>query len=172
MKLLAILTQHANPRGLTLISQHKLLGELNVPLSTVRRELVGLEESGAIEVLSPLPFLVARLRMWSDEEARPAHSKPQTRPSRAPSHIEVPVSGSFAAAALQAEVGGAGEGDPLLEEALAVLGPEADAGELRVMLQEFSPGLVRRCLRRVVATRHIRVSKTALFRSLLTKLSH
>lgn len=65
--------------------------------------------------------------------------------------------------------GGAGEG-PLLGRVLAVLGPEADPDEFRELVAQADPDLVRRCLRRVQATRAIRVSRAALFRSLLGRL--
>jgi hypothetical protein len=72
----------------------------------------------------------------------------------------------------QREVGVAGEGEALLEEVLAVLGPDASRAEFRAILARYSDALVRRCLRRVEATKAIRVSRAALFRSLLTRLSH
>jgi hypothetical protein len=56
---------------------------------------------------------------------------------------------------------------------LAVLGPEADAVEMRELLSVSAPEVVERALRRVEATptRQIRRSRTALFRFLLTKLT-
>jgi hypothetical protein len=73
---------------------------------------------------------------------------------------------------MQQEDGGAGEGEALLDEVLAVLGPSADHDEFRAILAGHSLDLIRRCLRRVQATKAIRVSRAALFRSLLEKLSN
>lgn len=167
----AILNQHTNRRGLALVSQPRLLRETGLDLYGLQAGLASLEESHVIEILSPLPFLVARVRMWSSKTSNHEQLKPRSSGSGLSVHIEVPVSSSFAAAAFHKEVGGVGEGDSLLGEALAVLGSEAVPGEIRTILAQYSPTLVRRCLRRVEATAHIRVSKTALFRSLLIKLS-
>jgi len=59
----------------------------------------------------------------------------------------------------------------LLAEVLAVLGQSAERDEFQAVLRGYSPELIRRCLRRVRATKSIRVSRAALFRSLLQKLS-
>ena len=81
---------------------------------------------------------------------------------------------AYAAAAAinqqQQEDGGAGEGG-LLEEVLAVLGPGVDRDEFREILAGHPAALIHRCLKRVEATKQIRVSKAALFRSLLKKLA-
>lgn len=111
--------------------------------------------------------------MWSGSEPLNVHSKQQIRRDLRIVHREVPVSSSFAAAAIQQrEVGGAGEGGSLLDEVVDTTGAEADRDEFARILVGKSPSLVRRCLRRVQATKVIRVSRTALFRSLLSKLSH
>jgi len=73
---------------------------------------------------------------------------------------------------MQQEDGGAGEGEALLDEVVRVLGPEADREEFARILTGRSAELVRRCLRRVEATKSIRVSRAALFRSLLQKLGN
>lgn len=70
------------------------------------------------------------------------------------------------------EDGGAGEGEALLEEVLQFLGPEANRDEFREILAGHHPSLIHRCLQRVQVTRNIRVSRAALFRSLLTKLTN
>jgi hypothetical protein len=65
-----------------------------------------------------------------------------------------------------------GEGEALLDEVLDILGPVADRDEFRTILAAHSPALIYRCLRRVQATKAFRVSRAALFRSLLQKLNH
>jgi hypothetical protein len=168
--LLDILVRHANHRGLVLASERSLLHESAADAASLRQGLAALEVKRRVRILAPLPFLVLKLASWSGSSPASVRKAQQQRLA----HIEVPVSSSnaAAAAATHTEVGGAGEGGPaLLEEALAVLGPEADRAEFRAILARHSPGLVRRCLERVRATRTIRVSRAALFRSLLAKLS-
>lgn len=170
-RLLAYLKQRANRRGLVLASQEDLLRELAVDRTTVLHTLDALESAFKIEVLAPLPYLVVKLIPWSGSN-QPAREKVQQNsspPARSP--IGVPVSSSAAAAATQQrEVGGAGEGEALLEEVLAALGPDANRDEFREILAGQPPTLIHRCLKRVRTTTSIRVSRAALFRSLLQKL--
>src|SRR5207247_5778304 len=107
---------------------------------------------------------------WSSSSSPRELSEQQVSINQRSLHIEVPVS-SRAAAATQQEDGGAGEGEALLEHVLGILGPDADRDEFAHILTGRSSALIRRCLRRVQATKAIRVSRAALFRSLLEKLS-
>lgn len=171
-RLLEHLKRHANHRGLVVASESRLLQELRTTHETLLASVVALESEGAIAVLAPLPFLVCRLRSWSGSSTARVRKEQQTSSNPASVHIEVPVSSSFAAAAaIHTEDGGAGEGEALLTEVLKVLGPSADREEFRRMLARYSPPLIRRCLGRVRATSTIRVSRAALFRSLLQRLS-
>lgn len=170
--LLATLIRHANHRGLILASEPTLLRERGGAPAELREELMALEEARQVEVLAPLPFLVLRLVSWSGSSRDPARNSPMKGSSPAVVHRKVPVSSSSAAAAAAThEDGGAGEGGRLLEEVLAALGPEAGRAEFAAILKGRPPALIRRCLQRVEATARIRVSKPALFRSLLAKLS-
>lgn len=164
-----LLRTRANHRGLVLLREAVLLEALSIERRALTVELNALEASGEIEVLSPLPFLVVRLKKWPahwtiDRKTGPNLEQHRRIPK------EVPV--SSAAAATQQEDGGAGEGEALLGEVLTVLGPSADRKEFALILAGQPPELVRRCLRRVQATKSFRVSRAALFRSLLGKLSH
>ncbi len=171
-RLLAALQSHANHRGVALVAEAVLLRESGLSRDVITSTLEKLERAGLVEVVSPLPFLVARLRgSWSASRFSRERNKQQSSSSSASVHIEVPVSSRAAAATQQSEDGGAGEGEPLLEQVLAALGPEADRDEFRTILAGHHAALIHRCLRRVEATKTVRVSRAALFRSLLQKLS-
>lgn len=173
-RLLAALRARANRRGMVLARSERLEAELHCSPEALKSTLQGLAEGGKLHVLSPSPYLVVALgpRSWPGSSSPRARNPPQVISQSRPSQAEVPVSSSFAAAAIQSgEVGGLGEGGRLLEEVLAALGPEARREEFAAILRRHSPALVRKCLLRVLATRQIRVSKAALFRALLEKLS-
>jgi hypothetical protein len=162
---------HASSRGLVLATESRLLSELAVSREALAHGMRSLEAEGRIRVLSPLPYLALKLVSWSGSSSSHVQEEQQISSNHSDVHREVPVS-SRAAAATQAEDGGAGEGEGLLDQVLAVLGPDADREEFRAILSGHHPSLVHRCLRRVQATKAIRVSRAALFRSLLQKLSH
>jgi hypothetical protein len=173
-RLLAVLRQHANPRGIALVAEDILIRESRLSRAAIAPMLMKLDRAGLVEVLSPLPFLVARLRgSWSGNSPSRVREQQQISSSSVSVHREVPISSSnrAAAATQQSEDGGAGEGEQLLDQVLAVLGPEADRDEFRAILAGHHPALIHRCLRRVESTKTFRVSRAALFRSLLLKLS-
>lgn len=173
--LLEYLRHNASRRGLVLAREVRLVDEFGATREDLDAALMKLESNGAIRVLSPLPYLVIALtpRSWSGRQSKRSSDEQQASSNQRSFHEEVPVSSSIAAAAKQPRVvGGAGEGEALLEEVLAALGPDADRKEFAYILAGRSPSLVIRCLRRVQATKTIRVSRAALFRSLLQKLSH
>jgi len=172
-RLLKALGRRVNHRGLVIASEDALIRELRVAHDVLVDGLRKLEEANLVEILAPLPYvvLVLKPRPWSGSSSTPVRQTQQISSQTASAHREVPVSGA-AAAARQQEDGGAGEGEGLLDQVLAALGPEADRQEFRTILAGHRPVLVHRCLRRVRATRSIRVSRAALFRSLLQKLSH
>jgi SOS-response transcriptional repressor LexA len=160
----------ASHRGVVTVRGEVLAKEVEASLEDVGVALKKLERAGLIEVLAPLPFLVIRIQTWSGGSSPHAAKGQQISSSSSPLHKEVPVS-SRAAAATQPEDGGAGEGEARLDRVLAVLGPEADRDEFRTILAGHHPALIHRCLRRVEATKTFRVSRAALFRSLLQKLA-
>ena len=171
-QLLSQLHAQANHHGLVFLRESPLLEALRTEREPLSAALAQLEAQGEIEILSSLPFLVVKLKKWSGRGPRLGSSQPNLQAQQRGAHREVPVSSSAAAAAMQQEDGGAGEGELLLEEVLGLLGPDADREEFAQILTGHSPELIRRCLRRVQATKSIRVSKAALFRSLLQRLSH
>lgn len=165
--------RHAHSRGLVLASETRLGEELHASRKALTASLTALEAEGKIELLAPLPFAVIALkpRPWSGSNSPRVQKEQQISSESIGVHKEVPVS-SAAAAVMQQEDGGAGEGEALLDEVLGALGPDADRDEFAQVLTGRSAELVRRCLRRVEATKSIRVSRAALFRSLLQKLSN
>lgn len=170
-RLLDYLQGHANADGLVLASEMRMIARLKTSHEHLVEALKELESQGKIDILSPLPLLVLKLRSWSGSSSSRVRNEQQISSHAARVHSEVPVS-SRAAAATQQEDGGVGEGVALLGEVLAALGPEADPAEFRQILADYHPALIRRCLNRVLTTKTIRVSRAALFRSLLQKLSH
>ncbi len=166
--LLEYFRARANPKGLVVASESRILGDLGVSRDDLVLVLKDLEARGLIRILSTLPYLVLK---WSSSNPHRDQDQQQISGNSASVHVEVPVSRK-AAAAMQQEDGGAGEGEALLDEVLQVLGPDADRDAFQAILSGRSPELIHRCLQRVRATKAIRVSRAALFRSLLQKLSH
>lgn len=166
------LVSAAGHRGLVVRHIKKLADQLSVSEKQVEEWLARLSEAGLVEVESPAPFLVIKLRFWSSsmpsESANPRESG--TQPGASP--LSVPVSGSSAAAAASSkqEDGGQGEGEPLLREVLEKLDDDADPIEMRQLVERHPPDVIRRALRRVEGTPQIRKSKTALFRYLLPRV--
>jgi len=170
-ELLRHLRSRVGRRGLVMRREAVLLAQLRTTKEVLSRALETLVREGAVAVLSPLPFLVLRLGSWSGSSHPGVKNKQQTPQVQAQLYMEVPVSTAAAAAATH-EDGGAGEGEALLGEVLGLLGPEADREEFRRILAAHHPALIRRALGRVAQTKAIKVSRPALFRFLLRKLSH
>lgn len=168
--LLHHLRQRASRRGLVITRAQLLQEALGVSLEDLERSLTDLEAKKQLRVLSPLPYLVCTLHSWPGSSTPPVTEPQQSSSDSSIVHREIPV--SSAAAAASAGVGGPGEGGALLDEVLAVLGPEAIREEFVAILAPHGAALIRRCLRRVQATRSIRVSRAALFRSLLRRLAN
>jgi len=162
-------------RGLFIRRLGRIVTALGVGEAEVQQWLDRLSQGRLIEILSPAPFLVIKLRSWSGNTRSEIVSASADSGQSSNLHIEVPVSSSSSAAAAFSSTGdgGPGEGEALLREVLDALGEEADAEEFRELLPRYSPATVRQALRRVETTplNQIRKSKTALFRYLLDKLS-
>jgi len=169
-QLLEYFRRHANSEGLALANESRLIQEFAASHDDLVLALKQLESQGNVRILSRLPFVALKLVPWSSSSSSLVKKQQQISSDPGSWHREVPVS-SRAAAVTHTEDGGAGEGERLLAEVLAVLGPGADRDQFQAVLNDYSPELIRRCLRRVQATKAIRVSRAALFRSLLQKLS-
>lgn len=159
----------ANHTGRACRNVEKVAADLKVGKEKIEKWLSRLVDTKLVDVISPSPFLVLKLRSWPGSE----DEKPASNGESTPVRIDVPVSISNAAAASkQSEDGGAGEGGTLLREAMAVT-EVAERNELAPLIERHSSMVVREALRRVKATppSQIRKSKLALFRYLLAKLS-
>ena len=163
--------QHANSEGLAMAKESRLIQELDGSRDNLALALDQLETQGKVRILSRMPFVALKLVPWSGSSSSDGENQQQISSHSASVHLEVPVSSSNAAAATHTEDGGAGEGDRLLGEVLAALGPDADRDEFARLIAGKTPALIRRCLERVRATQTIRVSRAALFRHLLRKLA-
>lgn len=181
-RLLKLLHERANHRGQVIARAAWLQEELRCSFQELEAALNALVEAGKVEIPSPLPWLVAKVHKanravapgdhsWSGSNPARVHSEQQISSESMSVHKEVPVSSAAAAAMQQREVGGAGEGEALLDVVLRALGPDADRDEFRAILAGHPAALIHRCLKRVQVTKSIRVSRAALFRSLLAKLA-
>ncbi len=168
--LLAYLRSRANAGGLVIASETRIFRDVGLSHDDLALALHALESQGQIEILSGPPYVTLKLVPWPDSSSDRVKKEQQISSNSTSPHREVPVSSSVAAAT-QTEDGGAGEGEALLDHVLDVLGNGADRDEFRAILLGHDPALIHRCLRRVQATKAIRVSRAALFRSLLFKLS-
>jgi hypothetical protein len=168
--LYVMLSSRANHRGVVCRQADRLAQDLGLEEEQLAEWLDRLNNAGLIELSAPSPYLVIKITAWSDSGHSEEHRAPVSKPSGSEPRGDVPVS-SAAAAAKQQEDGGRGEGETLLNEVLVVLGPDADRDEFRSLLLGRDHTLIHRCLKRVQATQSIRVSRAALFRSLLRKLS-
>ncbi len=170
------LIKAANFNGVVSKRSEQITMPLMIDEPVLLADLAKLTELGLIRTLNPAPYLVIQLSLWPGKLDPPRENAPAVSSETRVAQGEVPVSSSAAAvaSASQPEVGGQGEGGQLLDRVLTVLGPEADAEEMRDLLGAHPEEIIRRALQRVEATpaRQIRRSRTALFRFLLTKLSH
>ena len=169
------LLKAANYRGVVSKRSDQIAAALKTDEPALIADLAKLTDLGLIRSLNPAPYLVIQIAMWPGKDEVPLPNVPVSSSETPAARGEVPVSSAAAAAAsaLQPEVGGQGERGALVDRVLAVLGPEADAVEMRELVGTYPAETVRRALTRVEATpaRQIRRSKTALFRYLLTKLN-
>ena len=147
-RLLAFLNTRANRRGIVIVAESTLLSEVGADRESVTAELEKFERAGLVQVLSPLPFLALKLRSWSGSSSPKERKEQQNSTVQRPIHEAVPVSSIAAAATQHREVGGAGEGEALLDEVLRTLGPEAERDEFRTILAGHHPTLIHRALKR------------------------
>lgn len=169
------LIKAANFNGVVSKRSEQITPALMIDEPALLADLAKLTDLGLIRTLNPAPYLVIQLALWPGKVDPPRANTPavSSEPRVAQDEVSVSSSAAAAASASQPEVGGQGEGGELLDRVLTVLGPEADAEEMRDLLGSHPEETVRRALQRVEATpaRQIRRSRTALFRFLLTKLS-
>jgi hypothetical protein len=157
------LSRRANHRGLVVARDVTLLEDLHVSRAELGAALLKLENAGLVETLSPLPFLVVRLKTWPGERASEADSE-----SSAYSAIQLLnkqlSNSSYRHAGAHWPIDGA-----LLAEILETLG-ETDGKSFEKAVELYSPHVIRKALDRVRRAKGIRKSRTALFRHLLPRL--
>lgn len=164
----------ANSQGHVCRTLDRLAVDLKVSASEIQAWLDRLADARLVRVTTPPPYLVVKLNFWSGSDAPMSVETPAAASESASSHREVPVSSSSSKqAASILEDGGLGEGDPLVQETLRVLG-EGDAREIADLESRFPRLVILKALLRVKTTppQTIRKSKLALFRYLLTKFAH
>ncbi len=168
--LYVVLIGRAGPKGTVVATRVRLAGELEVTEDRIDRWISRLVAAGLVRVLSPLPYLVARLVSWSgespSERENPSHSEafPKAHMEDSYSYQSNKLLGNQAIAIGD---GGAGEG-ALRKLALEAVGP-AIVAELPTILSRHTAAHVARVLERVRRTPadRIRKSRLALFRYLI-----
>lgn len=164
-QLLTALQSHANATGVVLVAEENLTRELRASRSDVEAALQRLGRSGLIEVLAPLPFLVARLRgSWRGKHGKRSDSAPSAYSAIQLSHSQH-VNSSYRRAGAHWPIDAA-----LLKEVLETLG-ETDGKSFEKAVELYSPHVIRLALDRVRRAKEIRKSRTALFRHLLPRLA-
>lgn len=143
----------------------RIASDLGVTEPDVASWVTALASAGLIIVLSPSPYLVLKLPLWSGNASNQARVPLDARDSYRSNAIE--------AINNRGEDRGQGEGEELLREILETLG-ETDSAPFRRALDHFAPSVIRHALERVRAAKpgQIRKTKTAYFRFLLGRLSN
>lgn len=166
-RLLEILRGSANRRGLAVAAKARLVNSLGCTPAELAAAVQGLVDRNAIEVLSPLPYLVARIRpSWAGSGEGIANPSGNSAPpySYADSSIDKKAMKAMRnsySAETDAEV---------LAEILATLG-ETDAEPFRGLLAHYPRAVIHRALDRVRTAKNIQKSRTALFRYLLPRIA-
>lgn len=163
--LLECLVSHANRRGIVLVREETLLEETGRDRDAVVKALVQLERAGLVEPIAPLPFLVLRLRTWSEKAAGAGEPGADAYSSSKQLLHTKRLDSSYR------PVTPRGRADPaLLRDILETLG-ETDGKAFEKAVELYSPNVIRLALDRVRRARGIRKSRTALFRHLLPRLA-
>ena len=163
-RLLACLNSHANNRGMVVITEETLLRELGTDHETASDELSKLERAGPVDILTPLPFLVLKLRKWpgrTEKVGTSSHSAYSYSKLLQPKQLK----NSYRRADPAQE-----PPSTLLREILETLG-EAEPSSFEKAIELYSPHVIRAALERVRRAKDIRKSRTALFRHLLPRLA-
>ena len=168
--LYVLLITRAGDRGRIIRTTPHLAKDLRVSEDTIITWLSRLRDAALVEVQSPPPYLVTKLRFWPSRSSSQKEDSPVSGSKSSLRQGYVPVSSSKAAA--KREDGGVGEGETLLDQTLQTLG-SADREEINALIENYPSDLIHRALVRVRNTpdSQIRKSREALFRYLLDRLS-
>ena len=166
-RLLASLKAHANSRGLVLVTDDDLAREVPASPGTLSDEIEKLVRAGLIEVLSPQPFLVIKLKTWPARRSDSAKTAPKTgvRSDRAYS-FQSSLSQSIDERNSYRQPD---RSDPLLHEILEALG-ESDPTTFRGAIENYPPHVIRTALTRIRRMKTIHKNRTAVFRFLLPRI--
>lgn len=163
-RLLQYLCDRVTRHGLVMVREDRLRRELGLSDVEIRAGLQKLEESALIEILSPLPFVVIRPRIWSGRRQKAPENGP-VLPYSYKSYLsqskQLNKSYSYNTD---------GATDQLLREILETLG-ESDPTPFRKAAEHYSAAAIRTTLERVRSAKSIRTNRTALFRFLLPKIA-
>ncbi len=165
-RLLDILRTDANRGGLAMATQARLVEALRCTPAELAVAIEGLVAGKAIEVLSPLPYLVAKFRpSWAGNGESGANPSGESAPPY--SYAD----SSNNKSAIAAEHGySTGTDAEVLAEILATL-DETDPEPFRGLLAHYPRWVIHRALDRVRSARSIQKSRTALFRYLLPRIA-
>ena len=162
--LLSYLQNRASTRGLVHVREEVLLREVGATREVLAAGLQSLEGAGAIRILSPLPYLVLRIRKWPGNHSKAGNSDASAYSSSKLLHTKQ-LNSSYR------QTGAHGPIDAgLLSEILETLG-ETDGKSFEKAVELYSPHVIRSALERVRRAQGIRKSRTALFRHLLPRLA-
>ncbi len=169
--LYALLITVASNEGRVIRTSARLASDLSVEENTIQDWLKRLEKHSLIQIQSPPPYLVTRLRFWPSRDQNRSPNPPKTAAKQA-KHKYVPVGSSKLASSKAGEVGGSGEGEDLDRAVASELGVSRE--EIEQWIADYPETIVQRALTRVRNTpeSQIRKSKEALFRFLLTRLTN
>ena len=161
--LLQALGSRANHRGLVIARDSALAEDLHVSRGDIGAALRKLEEARLVELLSPPPFLVVRLRTWPGKGVESAETSPSAYSYSQQLLHTGELKDSYRPDELAAH-------DGLLHEILEVLGEE-DPASFRKAVDLYAPHVIRTALDRVRRAKNIRKNRTALFRHLLPRIA-
>jgi hypothetical protein len=155
-RMLQVLKDKAHGDGVAFAQEEFLLHRLNCNREKLALALEALERRGAITILSALPFLTVKLKVWS---GRLHNSAKAATPPYSSSYLRNISEDSYREQA-----------SDLLSEILAVLGEE-DPEPFRKAIELYAPHVIRLALDRVRKAQSIQKSRTALFRYLLPRIA-
>src|SRR5262249_6217046 len=155
---------HSNAGGLVLVSEQVLSQEVATSPETLGAELGKLERAGLVEILSPRPFIVIRLKMWPGR--RSGSKKTAPKPGPVADRVYSFQSSLSQSMDERNSYRQTDESDSLLGEILETLG-ESDPTTFRGAIENYSPQVIRTALARVRRMRTIHKNRTAAFRYLL-----
>ena len=165
-RLLTFLKGRANGSGLVLANEADLRQALSLSHEALAAELDKLARSGLVEILTPLPFLVARLRgSWPGMREKQGTSGPNAYSAIQQLSNKKQLNSSYRRTGSHWPID-----RTLLSEILETLG-ETDGKSFEKAVELYSPHIIRTALDRVRRAKGIRKTRTALFRHLLPRLA-